>query len=134
MENTLSKGGSGDNTFANMEFNVRTLVKSAAQSTPAYANILFNYQGTDYVHAGIAFFGGGKNYGVVENKITDFGYSFNEYNVRLSELKDDKGQSQGYLETASGDEPFYFLIYDKTCGFTYETQLNLPDKYACLYK
>ena len=134
MENTLSKGGNSDSTFANMEFNVRTLVKSAAKSTPAYANILYNYQGVDYVHAGIAFFGGGKNYSVVENKITDFGYSFNEYNVKLSELTDDKGQNQGYLQTAAGNEPFYFLIYDKTCGFTYETQLNLANKYDCLYK
>ena len=133
MENTLSKFGSSDSTFANMEFNVRTLVKSAAKSTPAYANILYNYEGVDYVHAGIAFFGGGKNYSVVENLITQFPYNFNEYNVKLSELTDDKGQNQGYLQTAAGNEAFYFLIYDKTCGFTYDKQVSLEGKYDCLY-
>ena len=134
LENTLSMGSNSDNTFANMKFDIKMLIESAAKSSPAYANIFYKYQGVDYVHAGILFCGGGKNYSVVENKITDFGYSFNEYNVKLSELKDDKGQNQGYLQTVAGNEPFYFLIYDKNCGFTYETQLNITDKYSCLYK
>ena len=135
MENTLSKEGTGDNNmFANMKFDVKALVKSAATTNAQYSNILFNYGGEDYVHAGIAFFGGGKNYSVVENKITsNFNHTFTEYNVRLTELVDDEGTKQGYLETAAGNEPFYFLIYNKNSTFTYETQLNMTDKYSCLY-
>ena len=135
MENTLSKEGTGDNSmFANMKFDVKALVKSAASTNAQYSNILYNYGGADYVHAGIAFFGGGKNYSIVENKITStFNHTFTEYNVKLSELVDDKGQNQGYLQTAAGNEPFYFLIYNKNSTFTYETQLNMADKYSCLY-
>ncbi len=135
MENTLSKEGTGDsNMFANMKFDVKALVKSAATTNAQYSNILFNYGGEDYVHAGIAFFGGGKNYSVVENKITSsFNHTFTEYNVKLSELVDDEGKNQGYLQTAAGNEPFYFLIYNKNSTFTYETQLGMTDKYSCLY-
>ena len=135
MENTLSKEGTGDNNmFANMKFDVKALVKSAAKTNAQYSNILYNYGGTEYVHAGIAFFGGGKNYSVVENKITsNFNHTFTEYNVKLSELVDDEGKNQGYLQTAAGNEPFYFLIYNKNSTFTYETQLNMTDKYSCLY-
>lgn len=135
MENTLSKEGTGDNNmFANMKFDVKALVKSAAATNAQYSNILFNYGGADYVHAGIAFFGGGKNYSVVENQITsNFNHTFTEYNVKLSELVDDEGKNQGYLQTAAGNEPFYFLIYNKNSTFTYETQLNMTDKYSCLY-
>lgn len=135
MENTLSKEGTGDsNMFANMKFDVKALVKSAATTNAQYSNILFNYGGEDYVHAGIAFFGGGKNYSVVENKITsNFNHTFTEYNVKLSELVDDEGKNQGYLQTAAGNEPFYFLIYNKDSTFTYETQLGMTDKYSCLY-
>lgn len=134
MENNLTSNDTSNDMFVNMKFDVKALVKSAAKSTPAYSNILFNYGGTDYVHSGIAFFGGGKNYSVVENKITsDFNHKFTEYIVKLSDLVDDEGKNQGYLQTAAGNEPFYFLIYNMNSTFTYETQLNMVDRYSCLY-
>ena len=134
MENNLTSNDTSNQMFANMKFDVKALVKSAASTNAQYSDILYNYGGVDYVHAGIAFFGGGKNYSVVENLITsDFNHKFTEYNVKLSELVDDKGQNQGYLQTAAGNEPFYFLIYNKNSTFTYQTQLNMTDKYSCLY-
>ena len=134
MENNLTSNDTSNQMFVNMKFDVKALVKSAASTNAQYSDILYNYGGVDYVHAGIAFFGGGKNYSVVENLITsDFNHKFTEYNVKLSELVDDKGQNQGYLQTAAGNEPFYFLIYNKNSTFTYQTQLNMTDKYSCLY-
>ena len=101
-----------------------------AHNNAGYANVLYTTGGKEYVHAGIAFFGGGKNYGVVENLITsDFNHKFSSYSVTLREL-----QGQGYLETASGKEAFYFFIYNKDSTFTYETQISMTDKYACLYR
>ena len=130
IENTLAADGTGDgNIFANIKFDVKGIIKNAAK-TEGYSNILYNYGGKDYVHAGIVFFGGGKNYGVVENNITSgFNHTFSEYNVTLREL-----EGQGYLETAAGSEAFYFLVYNKNSTFTYETQLNMTNKYECLYK
>lgn len=131
IENTLASNGSGDsNIFANLKFNVKDIIRKAAASNPGYSNIIFNYNGAEYVHAGIVFFGGGKNYGVVENLITsDFDHNFKEYNVTLREL-----EGQGYLETASGKEAFYFLVYNKDSAFTYEKQISMTNKYDCLYK
>ena len=95
-----------------------------------YSNILFRFEGKDYMHTGIVLFGGGKNYSVVENLITsDFNHTFSEYNVTLREL-----EGQGYLETASGGEAFYFIAYNKNSTFTYVTQITMTDKYSCLYK
>ena len=131
IENTLSAEGGDDNhLFANLKFDVREIIMDAAVNNPGYANILYDYEGENYVHAGIVLFGGGKNYGVVENLITsDFDHSFKEYNVALRELN-----GQGYLETASGSEAFYFLIYNKDSSFTYKSQLTLSGKYDCLYR
>ena len=131
IENTLGSDGTSDShLFANLKFDVKEILRDAVKTNPGYANIIYNYDGKEYVHAGIVFFGGGKNYGVVENLITsDFDHRFNEYNVTLREL-----EGQGYLETASGREAFYFLVYNKYSNFNYEKQITMTNKYDCLYK
>ena len=129
IENTLAASGD-DSLFANLRFNVRDIIKNAATTIESYSNILYTYEGREYVHAGIVFFGGGKNYGVVENKLDgSFNHKLTEYNVTLREL-----EGQGYLETASGGEAFYFLVYNANSTFTYSTQITMTNKYDCLYK
>ena len=127
IENNLGS----DNSFAKVNFNVREILETSIANNPAYSNIIYKYAGNDYVHAGIAFFGGGKNYGVVENAITAneiVGY-LQEYEVSFDDLGD-----KAYLSTAAGNSSFYFLIYNSLSDFTYEKQLNMPNKYSCLYK
>ena len=127
IENNLGS----DNSFAKVNFNVREILETSIANNPAYSNIIYKYNGNDYVHAGIAFFGGGKNYGVVENAITAneiVGY-LQEYEVSFDDLGD-----KAYLSTAAGNSSFYFLIYNSLSDFTYEKQLNMPNKYSCLYK
>ena len=134
LENNLTSTEGDINMFVKIKFDIKMLIESAAKSNPAYQNILYNYDAVDYVHAGIMFCGGGKNYSIVENKITsDFNHKLNEYNIKLSNIVDEEGMNQGYLQTVSGNEPFYFLIYNSNSTFTYETQLNLVDRYSCLY-
>lgn len=125
MENNFPDSDS----FSSITLDLYQLVSKAA-TTPTYSNLLYNYGGVDYIHAGIVFFGGGKNYSVVENAITsEFNHQFQNYEVRLS----DEALGQGYLETAAGKQPFYFFIYDRSGTFTYDVQLNLTDRYSCLY-
>ena len=130
IENTFASDGTGDgNVFANLQFDIKNIILNAAKME-GYSNLLFRFDGKDYVHTGIVLFGGGKNYSVVENLITsDFNHTFSEYNVTLREL-----EGQGYLETASGGEAFYFIAYNKNSTFTYVTQITMTDKYNCLYK
>ena len=87
----------------------------------------------DKVHAGIAFFGGGKNYGVLEYDNFDF-YEFSKpYEISFADA------GKFYLTLAAGDEDFYFVIYDSTTlNFLYETQeamrKDAEEGYSCLYK
>ena len=87
----------------------------------------------DKVHAGIAFFGGGKNYGVLEYKNFNF-YEFSKpYEISL----EDAGRIE--LTLAAGTEDFYFVLYDSTTlNFLYEKQEEMrrdpDDGYSCLYK
>lgn len=134
MENNLTSNDTSNQMFVNMKFDVKVLVENASK-LESYSNILDNIGGVNYVHAGIAFFGGGKNYSVFENLLDgSFDASFSEYNVKLSELEDENGQNQGYLQTAAGDEPFYFFIYNANNNFTYERQQSLDGKYDVLRK
>ena len=134
LENNLTSTEGDINMFVKIKFDIKMLIESAAKSNPAYQNILYNYDAVDYVHAGIMFCGGGKNYSIVENKITsDFNHKLDEYNIMLSNIVDEEGMNQGYLQTVSGNEPFYFLIYNSNSTFTYENQLNIVDRYSCLY-
>ena len=139
MENTLDKMSSSlAEEIVNMKFEVKTLVENIYKSNKEFNNILEDVGGNLYVHNGIAFFGGGKNYGVFENKMSgDFDSTFATYNVALSDLTDENGKNQGYLKHAAGNEPFYFFIYNADSTFGYAEQVaisNSGKKYDCLYK
>ena len=115
-------------TIKNLEFNVKELLLDIYESNDNFKNIICDYKGTQYVHAGIAFFGGGKNYGVCED-----GNTFSNltgYTVTLSDV----GRAE--LQWAAGNEPFYFLMHDaSTLNFLPETQeeiLNSDSAYDCI--
>ena len=127
LENNLGS----DNAFSVVEFNIREILEASIATNPAYSNIIYKYGGENYIHAGIAFFGGGKNYSVVENALTSndiVGY-LQEYEVAFKDLGD-----KAYFAAAAGNDSFYFLIYNSLSDFTYEKQINMQNKYSCLYK
>ena len=73
----------------------------------------------DYLHGGIAFYGGGKNYSTVintEEELVNFG---------LSKLKDIS--LAGLLSTFSGTEPFNFYMYDNEATITPYSSPNIND-------
>lgn len=126
LENTFDKAG--NNLFSGIRFDVQAIVEKAAEQEK-FSALIYNYGGKEYIHAGITFFCGGKNYSVVQNNITsaEFNHTFREYEVSLDDL-----EGQSYFKKAAGNEPFYFLIYDSTSSFTYADQLAKKD-YSCLY-
>ena len=114
----------------NMKLDLQQMIETALSKEPdKFKNIITPYNNKNYVHAGIAFFGGGKNYSVFdsENKIM-----LGHYDVSLA----DAGQQ--ILSFAAGEEDFYFFIYDNTSKvFTPQMQQEkLADKsaYECIYK
>ncbi len=145
-----------------LAFDIPTLVRSAVNSNSNLVNVVYNpevnkevsngkgtwmqiwnrdanndgireMQEYDKVHAGIAFFGGGKNYGVLHYDNFDF-YEFSKpYEISLA----DAGRYE--LTLAAGNEEFYFVLYDSTTlNFLYEKQAAMkgdPEEgYSCLYK
>ena len=89
------------------------------QKDGKYPYITTDYNGEKYVHAGIAFFGGGKNYCVFDST-SEIVAELSTYDISLSD------SGRGELDMAAGNEKFYFFIYDKdptkTNAFTPEDQ------------
>ena len=100
------------------------------ENKPVSSNSEDKIQNYDMIHAGIVFFGGGKNYSILDTT---------EYtNVDLSKYEVSLNSAGKYaLQMVAGQESFYFYIYDSTTkGFLPEDQermLNSKDKYNCIY-
>ena len=112
-----------------ISFDVKELIQQIA-TNPTLKTIVYEENGKQYVHGGIAFFGGGKNYSVFESK----DYSFkplNGYEIKLSDV------GKQYLQSAAGDESFYFLLHDSTVEDflpkTQEEMLKSGNAYQCIY-
>lgn len=102
-------------------------------------NISTEIDGVIYVHGGIAFYGGGKNYSVLvadpDNGINSFiGEAFNNYNINLSILADGLDPIKDILNPlylqgtllplAAGVEDFRFYIYGSNSETSYLSQLE----------
>ena len=73
----------------------------------------------EYVHGGIAFYGGGKNYSVMTNTEEQLN------NLQLNKL--DKIRLTGILSSFSGSEPFKFYMYDRFANVTPVSSPNIND-------
>lgn len=129
----------GDNSlFNSLEFDVKYMVSELANPQNfdgKFQNIVYKDTATNitYVHGGIAFFGGGKNYGVFEAVNEEEAFAnLSGYEVSFADIK------RTELQMAAGDEEFYFLLCDATAlNFTPVTQKNLiasGDAYEFVYK
>ena len=112
-----------------IDFDVKTMI-STLSSKSEFKGITANVDGATYVHAGIAFFGGGKNYSVFDS--TDpTAYGLIGYSIDLSDVNRD------YFVYAAGYENFYFFMYSANSNFTPKTQeeiLTSGKAYDCIYK
>lgn len=89
-----------------LSFNVKQLISSIAKNEH-FKTIVYNKNDKQYVHGGVALFGGGKNYGVVEFKDYSF-KTLNGYTVKLSDV------DKSALQVAAGNGAFYFLVNDSS--------------------
>ena len=113
--------------FNDMSFDVKSLIENISKKAE-YSNIVTSYNGHKMVHAGIAFFGGGKNYSVFEAKNNSMLYN---YSMSFSDI------NKHEMVFAAGSEPFYFFLYDKTSSFSpkvQEEKLKTNAAYDCIYK
>ena len=89
------------------------------KGNPVVENGVQQVEKKEYVHGGIAFYGGGKNYSTILNTEE----SMNE--LGLNHLKDIS--LTGLISSFSGNEPFNFYMYDKFSEVTPHSSPNIND-------
>ena len=120
--------------YDQLNLNVKDMIEALGNTSIVYRDS----KGEQYVHGGIVFFGGGKNYCVFENNGQSFTgllaqgttANFSNYTISLKDVE------MELLEKAAGDNPFYFSLYDSTSAFSLETQeiiLKEASAYNCIY-
>ena len=125
--------------LAMLELNLGQMIKdvttpdeNGTYKYPALKNITTSYEGKAYVHAGIAFFGGGKNYSVIEFADGAGGMvdDLNPHNISLGMVE------KGFLERAAGPEEFcFFICSGATVGsgsFSPQMQENMEGQYNAI--
>ena len=109
-----------------LNFDVKNMVEVISDKE-GFESIVYDYKGQNYVHAGIAFFGGGKNYSVFVDNANS---GLNNYEVSLADV------NASYLQAAAGTESFYFAMHSANTGYLpnhQEDNLASSDAYDFVY-
>ncbi len=96
--------------------------------TTKYGNVLEEQNGKKFVHGGIAFYGGGRNYSQLDrSKLTGKCSEFEHYQININVLagaEDASMQKQGeLLPSAAGLNDFNFFMYSANGASNYSAQL-----------
>ena len=113
-----------------LSMNVAEMMKEVAKVKSECRDIILNVGGTEYVHGGIAFYGGGYNYSYLDlTEANDETKQFGVYDVNISVLensKDENIQKQGkMLPMAAGAGDFRFYLYNNKSSRNLSWQENI---------
>ncbi len=123
---TLIEVNTTDPTLSYLALNMSEMLKAVQKyGGDGYKNIIDQRGNVSYVHGGIAFYGGGKNYSIVDMSQYTF-EKMNQYTANLSILKNspvfDIRQQGAMLPLAAGEEDFRFILFDSTSKFNIYSQ------------
>ncbi len=124
---TLIEVGTSNSTNVSfLKLNVAEMLKAIQQygneqyGKEAYKDIIYNKNGESFAHGGIAFYGGGKNYSLLDTSQYTF-EKMKQYTVNISTLansSDEDLKRQGQLlPAAAGIEDFRFVMFDASSTF-----------------
>lgn len=117
-----------------LSMNVAEMMKEVARQQPKECgDIILNVGGTEYVHGGIAFYGGGYNYSYLDlTRANDETKQFGVYNVNIDVLADsenEKIKQQGeMLPMAAGAGDFRFYLYNNKSSRNLSWQENIKNQ------
>lgn len=123
---TLIETSDGADAFLSLD--IAAMLKEVIKEKPEYSVLFDIIDGETYVHGGIAFYGGGKNYSQLD--MSSFANEkLKQYNINISILDnptaDQNLKTQGrLLPFAAGVEDFRFYMYDKNSQNDYQSQQN----------
>lgn len=116
-----------------LSMNVAEMMIEVAKVKKECRDIILNVGGTEYVHGGIAFYGGGYNYSYLDlTEANDETKQFGVYDVNISVLensKDENIQKQGkMLPNAAGAGDFRFYLYNNKSSRNLSWQENIKNQ------
>lgn len=116
-----------------LSMNVAEMMKEVAKVKSECRDIILNVGGTEYVHGGIAFYGGGYNYSYLDlTRANDETKQFGVYDVNIKVLKnskDEKIKQQGeMLPLAAGAGDFRFYLYNNKSSRNLSWQENIKNQ------
>lgn len=116
-----------------LSMNVAEMMKEVAKVKEECRDIILNVGGTEYVHGGIAFYGGGYNYSYLDlTEANDETKQFGVYDVNISVLensKDENIRNQGkMLPQAAGAGDFRFYLYNNKSSRNLSWQENIQNQ------
>lgn len=126
---TLIEYNTAQESLAFLSLNIDEMLKTVREfGGDKYKNLIADNNGAEFVHGGIAFFGGGKNYSVLDTSKYTF-EKMNDYPINLSILTNSSNSTvanQGLLlPLAAGIYDFRFVMFDATSNFDYNAQEKL---------
>lgn len=116
-----------------LSMNVAEMMKEVAKVEEKCRDIILNVGGTEYVHGGIAFYGGGYNYSYLDlTEANDETKQFGVYDVNISVLQNSENENirqQGdMLPRAAGKGDFRFYLYNNKSSRNLSWQENIKTK------
>lgn len=116
-----------------LSMNVAEMMKEVAKVEEKCRDIILNVGGTEYVHGGIAFYGGGYNYSYLDlTRANDETKQFGVYDVNIGVLensKDENIRNQGKtLPLAAGEGDFRFYLYNNKSSRNLSWQKNIENQ------
>lgn len=116
-----------------LSMNVAAMMKEVAKVNTACSDIILKVGETEYVHGGIAFYGGGYNYSYLDlTEANDETKQFGVYDVNISVLensKDENIRNQGkMLPQATGAGDFRFYLYNNKSSRNLSWQENIKNQ------
>ena len=116
-----------------LSMNVAEMMKEVAKVKSECRDIILNVGGTEYVHGGIAFYGGGYNYSYLDlTEANDETKQFGVYDVNISVLQNSENENirqQGkMLPSAAGAGDFRFYLYNNKSSRNLSWQENIKNQ------
>lgn len=122
--------GDGGGIDLRLQLDIESIFRLVNSTDPQkYGDLVQNSDGKLYAHGGIVFYGGGRNYSVLDtSKLLQNLADLTEYRINISVLKnsdDDVLRWQGEcLPLAAGVNDFNFFLYNASSANNYQKQLD----------
>lgn len=129
IESKVVNEGSAGSKLDFLKLDINAMLQEVQKNGGStYGSIIDRIDGEPYVHGGIAMYGGGKNYSIVDTSKYTF-HDMSQYNVNIGVLANSSDpilKQQGeLLPGAAGSQDFRFFMFDAGSDFKYQDQQNL---------